>query len=475
MKKSLLLFTILVAFSSQYLFATHCQIYGKVYKVAETIRVSAGDTTEFSGIKVYLAQSSVLLDSTTTDGTGNYSFINLGGGDYRISVAETPVLISVNAVAGHHDSLGSEPSQQNRINASTLQVINSDGQVSSGNNFYMYAIKFRTFTQDSLAVKVNKLKAKKNQPAPMPNSGHPRDTLFKLSSATGPALLVGKKASDSSAKYGWIELQNHKKVASFFPHTKTARGLDTLKPGKKPKYFKGATKNLAPKKYNNRLAGEAAAFKTNLMMSDRGITPQGLSDLVFDNGSGDANMLNGKPLWQILSLVDSSLTYYGHFSIAGMYDSMANTLSLLNKTFSGNMDTFSVKPLKVRGTKDILGLSFLSSGMNAKQNISNQSGVQKEQEPSQFLLFQNVPNPFNPTTTVSFSLNQSADITLKVYNAIGEEISTLLNGERMEEGEYSVPFFALQYPSGIYFYRLTGRDANSHILFSTTKKMALIK
>lgn len=65
----------------------------------------------------------------------------------------------------------------------------------------------------------------------------------------------------------------------------------------------------------------------------------------------------------------------------------------------------------------------------------------------------NFPNPFNPTTTISFSLPQPTSVTLTVYDRIGREVKVLLE-QNLDAGEHSVEFNAVEYPSGIYFYRI---------------------
>lgn len=91
-----------------------------------------------------------------------------------------------------------------------------------------------------------------------------------------------------------------------------------------------------------------------------------------------------------------------------------------------------------------------------------------EEIPTSFSLEQNFPNPFNPTTTIQYSLPQAGNISLKIYNLLGEEVKTLVN-DYQEAGKHSVQFNANNLASGIYFYRL---QAGS---FIQTKKMILIK
>lgn len=83
-------------------------------------------------------------------------------------------------------------------------------------------------------------------------------------------------------------------------------------------------------------------------------------------------------------------------------------------------------------------------------------------------LLQNYPNPFNPSTTIKYHLPKSGFVTLRVYDATGREIRTLVN-DRQEFGERSVTFDASGLPSGIYYYTITAGD------FRSTKKMVLLK
>lgn len=93
--------------------------------------------------------------------------------------------------------------------------------------------------------------------------------------------------------------------------------------------------------------------------------------------------------------------------------------------------------------------------------------------PDKYSLSQNYPNPFNPSTRIKFQLKEAGFVKLKVYNLIGSEIATLVNGN-LQAGEYEVPFNVNQLEnknisSGVYFYRLETGD------FIQTKKMVVIK
>ena len=83
-------------------------------------------------------------------------------------------------------------------------------------------------------------------------------------------------------------------------------------------------------------------------------------------------------------------------------------------------------------------------------------------------LEQNYPNPFNPTTSIAFSLPESAQVSLAVYDVLGRRVATLVNG-RLQAGQHSVQFEASSLPSGMYLYRLTTPTG------SMTQKMILLK
>jgi hypothetical protein len=88
--------------------------------------------------------------------------------------------------------------------------------------------------------------------------------------------------------------------------------------------------------------------------------------------------------------------------------------------------------------------------------------------PTKFLLHQNHPNPFNPLTTISYSILRSELVSLKVYDLTGREIQTLVS-EVQNIGSYSINLDASDLASGIYLYKLQVGD------FGETKKMTLIK
>jgi photosystem II stability/assembly factor-like uncharacterized protein len=89
-------------------------------------------------------------------------------------------------------------------------------------------------------------------------------------------------------------------------------------------------------------------------------------------------------------------------------------------------------------------------------------------QPKEYSLSQNYPNPFNPSTVINYKLPISSKVIIKIYDALGKEVSTLVNEEK-PAGSYSVSFEATELSSGFYFYKIIAGN------FVSTKKMILIK
>jgi hypothetical protein len=88
--------------------------------------------------------------------------------------------------------------------------------------------------------------------------------------------------------------------------------------------------------------------------------------------------------------------------------------------------------------------------------------------PEEFKLYQNYPNPFNPFTTINYQIPKAGFVSLKLYDVLGREITTLVNEEK-PAAKYDIEFKADNLGSGVYFYQLRAGD------FVQTKKMLLIR
>ena len=125
-----------------------------------------------------------------------------------------------------------------------------------------------------------------------------------------------------------------------------------------------------------------------------------------------------------------------------------------------------------------VGEAFTGISQNATNNHysgfwyvyrqSTLTGVDDETIPKTYRLEQNYPNPFNPATVIKYGVPERCMVLIKIYDVLGNEILTLVNGE-MEAGWYETNFSAARFSSGVYIYRM---QAGS---YQNTKKMILVK
>lgn len=125
------------------------------------------------------------------------------------------------------------------------------------------------------------------------------------------------------------------------------------------------------------------------------------------------------------------------------------------------------------------GETILVKGNGSVKVISEKSGVtlrivagKKTELPTKFSLEQNYPNPFNPVTTIRYALPVASNVTLKIYDVLGQEVATLVEGIQ-EAGFKEVEWDASNAATGIYYYRITAMmEADA---FTVAKKMMLVK
>ena len=164
-------------------------------------------------------------------------------------------------------------------------------------------------------------------------------------------------------------------------------------------------------------------------------------------------------------VVDANNNIYVSSWASGVYMSNDNGTTWTSMGLSGiGVSTLMVSNSSEEvfvGTKE--GKIFMSK---IEGNVTSVDG--EESAPTAFELNQNYPNPFNPSTTIKFAVPEAGNYSLRVYDILGQEVVTLVNGQ-LNAGTHKVSFEASRLASGMYIYKLTGSNVN------LTKKMILMK
>lgn len=139
---------------------------------------------------------------------------------------------------------------------------------------------------------------------------------------------------------------------------------------------------------------------------------------------------------------------------------------ILSEIKSMNL-TDDIWNMRIKTAEHFLGNS--STAMIANSNITLQkNNTEFNSSPDVYTLFDNYPNPFNPTTTISYSIPKGSFVTLTIYDVLGREVKTLVN-KFQTKGKYNYTFNARNLTSGVYIYRIKAGD------FAATKKLVLMK
>ncbi|RCK73936.1 MAG: 5'-Nucleotidase domain protein [Ignavibacteriae bacterium] len=310
---------------------------------------------------------------------------------------------------------------------------------------------------------------------PMPNFGWARWLIYANAYTARGGLLIGVERLDSPMTYGWLHYMNGAVTREAFPHTGIPRGFDTWgKNGHTQQPFIGPKKNFKVWKHDNHLLGEVHALKLAVTANDIGLTEPdtphtALGDLIFNDLTTPTNPFNGRTIREILLHADSALTMWTWYP-AGYHIWLDSIISMINSAFTGEMDTVSTLPLKIKVAVALSDIPFLHPNTLIKRNILNRTNIVALPETP--MLYQNYPNPFNPNTTIEFYLPQDAIVSLKIYDLLGKEVANLLKNKQLEADHHTIDFDASELPSGVYFYKL---DVMGESHYYEVKKMILLK
>ena len=137
---------------------------------------------------------------------------------------------------------------------------------------------------------------------------------------------------------------------------------------------------------------------------------------------------------------------------------------------SNSLNEYSFTDQPTGGTN----FSYRLKQIDNDGNYKFSDKVEIDISPVNFELYQNYPNPFNPTSMIRYSLPLESKVVIKIYNLLGQDVK-LLKDEIILAGNYEVQFNSSNFPSGVYFYRLTAESLDGRQKYSSIKKMILLK
>lgn len=165
----------------------------------------------------------------------------------------------------------------------------------------------------------------------------------------------------------------------------------------------------------------------------------------YDNGVIVCVNRDPNSSWTITNIPGSG--WYNYHTTGGLYTGIS---PLLSYVLPANNGWVCYSPSAPRGPiKETV-----------RENTNN---------PFKFRLGQNYPNPFNPITEIGYEIAKEVGVTIKIYNILGQLVTTLVNNEVKKPGIYKASFDASKYASGVYFYKIEAGD------FTDRKKMVLVK
>ncbi|OGU35227.1 MAG: hypothetical protein A2068_14825 [Ignavibacteria bacterium GWB2_35_6b] len=203
---------------------------------------------------------------------------------------------------------------------------------------------------------------------------------------------------------------------------------------------------------NSKWVDQASHFPEFIMRKTGNTVVREFSLIVYDDTYTEENKDSARVELEAGKILGLSLAYCDNDHPEKNPKVRDNMYGSVDEPFPGNSHWMNA---------DYFGTAVLADNLITGINSSKTN-------PVQFKLFQNYPNPFNPNTVISYNVPMLSDVTLKIYDVLGREISMLVNEEK-KVGSYEVNFDGSNLTSGIYFYKLTVGK------FSETNKMMLLK
>jgi uncharacterized delta-60 repeat protein len=237
-------------------------------------------------------------------------------------------------------------------------------------------------------------------------------------------------------------------------------------------------------RYNGRANGDDIANSLMLDNSNNNILVtgqskgKGLTSLCYHYATLDYNTDDGVKQWEAIY----TTSRLDDIASQVVLDKQGNSYVTGYSFVSGkNSDYATVKYDNSGAQQWVARYSGLSHGnpsgqfVEGGENVSNSVGSANQQGslnqiilPEKFMLYQNYPNPFNPSTTIKFDVSKTSYVKVVVYNTLGEQVATLIDGYR-DQGQYEVQFHPSNLTSGVYFFEMKTEK------YRDIKKMLFIK
>jgi hypothetical protein len=160
-----------------------------------------------------------------------------------------------------------------------------------------------------------------------------------------------------------------------------------------------------------------------------------------------------------------STSYEG---ISARFEKLFAYLHIKNDPTTASMILSNIKNMNSNDREIQMRIKTAESLFKGYQAMDKNANLVDGNIPKTYNLFQNYPNPFNPATTIKFQIPMRGWVTLKVYDILGREVTTLVNENKIE-GFYNITFDASRFASGVYVYQLRVND------YVSSKKMILLK
>lgn len=273
-----------------------------------------------------------------------------------------------------------------------------------------------------------------------------------------PAARVYITDTDSTGHYAFTELLPGKYIVMAVPLGRYA-----------PAFYSDDTSNMRWKKATKIEINGNSVDNINIYVRPFGPYANGYTGITGSvTVNGGSGMMQG-------SLKAGAMVYaYRNGEIAGYAITNASGNYTISGLAPGMYSVFADKAGYHESAVMNVNVGYSSTGapMSGSADFTLNSvlsvSLDRSVIPTEYVLHQNYPNPFNPMTTISYTLPSAGSVSLKVYDLLGKEVATLINGYQ-QSGTYSVTFNASTLASGVYFYRL---EAGRHTL---VKKMVLLK